>query len=143
MDFKIYCGLKIKDIRTVSGLTQKEFSESLEISRGALVNYEAGKRQAPKDVLKNICNIYNVDFSIFNVPMLVDESDLSTLRDKYDRLSEEFNDFKKEAKEENTRLKKIVDFLMAQLPNQLGNFLKGSIKSNLFGYQVVNITQAV
>lgn len=50
----------IRDIRKKQGLTQQELAAKAEISRNALINYEAGTRTPPTDILIKILKALGV-----------------------------------------------------------------------------------
>ena len=53
-------GVRLKELRIDKGLTLKEVSKKLGITRSALSNYEAGIRQPSFETLKNICEFFHV-----------------------------------------------------------------------------------
>lgn len=52
---------KIKRFRKLKGVTQKEMSESLHISRSCLGNYEIGTRTPDAEILTSIATYLKVD----------------------------------------------------------------------------------
>lgn len=53
--------LRIKKIRTDSGLTQQQFADVLGIKRGAIANYEIGRNTPIDAVISLICDKFNVN----------------------------------------------------------------------------------
>lgn len=53
-------GLRIKEIRQILQLSQKEFAERIGISRSALANIEVGRRKPKSNIIKSICRIFNI-----------------------------------------------------------------------------------
>ena len=51
---------KIRDLREDSGLTQKECSEKLYISKKTYERYENGERIPPIDFMERVADLYNV-----------------------------------------------------------------------------------
>lgn len=46
--------MKIKDLRTETGMTQKQFAEYFEIPKRTLEDWESGKRKPPEYTVKLI-----------------------------------------------------------------------------------------
>lgn len=65
-------GLEIQQIRKKNNLTQIEFANKINISRGALINYEKGKRIPPLKVLQSISNVFGIDLNYLsnNIPVV-------------------------------------------------------------------------
>lgn len=53
-------GKKLKELRIEKGLTQKEASSMLGLTRNAFTNYEMGIREPSLDTLKKICQLFEV-----------------------------------------------------------------------------------
>lgn len=53
----------IKQIRKNNGLTQKEFSLKIGLSRNYISDLEAGKYKPSLDVVMKICNVFKVTTS--------------------------------------------------------------------------------
>lgn len=53
-------GNEIKEARKKLGLTQKQLAEKADISRNALINYEANKRQPPLDIALRLSSALNL-----------------------------------------------------------------------------------
>lgn len=51
---------KLKQARMELGLSQKEAAEKLNLSRTGLANYEQGTREPSFDVLRRMCEFYDV-----------------------------------------------------------------------------------
>lgn len=51
---------RLKDLRTERGLSQKEVSISIGLTRNALGNYEAGIREPSIDVIIRLCDYFDV-----------------------------------------------------------------------------------
>ena len=52
---------RIKDLRIAAHLTQEELAAKMGVSKGAIGNYETGKRTPDPDTLSAIADIFNVD----------------------------------------------------------------------------------
>lgn len=126
-----YISIKIKDLRLDKKMTQDEFAKACGMSKTTLVKYEKGQK-ATFSILEKIIKRFDLPTDYF-----VDKS--STVN---------VVELKKEnalLKKSNERLQKMVDFLMAQLPEKFGNFLKGNIKIGLFPFdrEIANITPVI
>ena len=53
-------GKKLKELRQLENMTQKEAAVKLNISRSALTNYEANRRTLSPDMLVRFSKLYNV-----------------------------------------------------------------------------------
>ena len=51
---------KLKELRIEKGLSQREVSSALGMSRNAFTNYENGYREPSLDNLKKICQFFDV-----------------------------------------------------------------------------------
>ena len=77
MDKKKLFGLKIKEVRKKSGLTQEKFCEQIGIEPTSLSNIENGKSFPSMQTILNIFNVFNVspeDF--FDVQYLQNQKEL-------------------------------------------------------------------
>ena len=54
--------MDIKEIRSISGLTQQAFSEKYGIPKRSIENWEGGKRNPPEYVIKLLERIVKEDF---------------------------------------------------------------------------------
>lgn len=54
------CNDRIKLIRKELGLSQKDFGERINISRGHIAGYETGKSNIPERTIRDICREFNV-----------------------------------------------------------------------------------
>ena len=54
---------KLKQIRIEKGLTQKELAKLLNVSPAAYSLWEKGEREPRFEILRKLCNIFNVDIS--------------------------------------------------------------------------------
>lgn len=52
---------RLKQLRTEAGLTQNELAEKLQMSKGAIGNYESGQREPNMDTLDTIADFFNVE----------------------------------------------------------------------------------
>jgi transcriptional regulator with XRE-family HTH domain len=55
--------IKIKQLRESRNLTQRELSEKIFVSRSVVAYYESGKRVPPYDVIKRLCECFQVDYN--------------------------------------------------------------------------------
>ena len=53
-------GKRLKEIRKEKGITQREASEKLGLTRNAYTNYEMGIREPSLDTFKKICQMFEV-----------------------------------------------------------------------------------
>jgi DNA-binding XRE family transcriptional regulator len=66
MDMKVRIGLRIKELRTDSNLTQEEVAWKAEVDRTFMNHVENGKRNASVETLtKIICNGLEISFKDF------------------------------------------------------------------------------
>lgn len=56
-------GENIKEIRAISGMTQKEVAVLLSISHSALSRYENDEATVPTDVIIGMTEVYGVDYN--------------------------------------------------------------------------------
>lgn len=54
-------GERIKEIRTLEGLTQQEFADKLGVSRPNITNYESGRREPVDAMIALICQKFKVN----------------------------------------------------------------------------------
>lgn len=52
---------RIKQIRSQHGLTQKEFGESLGVSRDTIANFESGRAEPKDTFVKLLCSTYKIN----------------------------------------------------------------------------------
>lgn len=52
--------VRLKQLRVEKGITQKQASEALGLSKNTFGNYELGIREPSLDVLKKICLLFDV-----------------------------------------------------------------------------------
>ena len=65
-------GDRIKQARELRGLTQAELAERIEINRGALTHYEAGRYEPPDDVLDAIVQATEFPLAFFQQVMMIE-----------------------------------------------------------------------
>lgn len=53
---------RIKELRNVLGLTQKEFGDKLKVSKQAVYKWESGERTASNQVLNSIAEIFGASY---------------------------------------------------------------------------------
>ncbi|WP_054950730.1 helix-turn-helix domain-containing protein [Numidum massiliense] len=58
-------GLRIRELRLSQGITVTELAEKIQISQPYLSQIERGDRQAPIDVIGNICQVFKISLSQF------------------------------------------------------------------------------
>lgn len=51
---------KLRNERLIKGLSQKQAAEQLQLSRTCYANYEQGTREPSLDVLRRICDFYDI-----------------------------------------------------------------------------------
>lgn len=51
---------KLKELRIERGLTQKQVAESIGLTKNALGNYETGIREPSLDLLRKLCDLFDV-----------------------------------------------------------------------------------
>lgn len=51
---------KLKELRKERHLTQKEVADKIGLTKNALGNYEQGIREPSLEILKNLCDFYDV-----------------------------------------------------------------------------------
>ena len=85
-----------KKLRNASKLSQERFAERLGMSRDTIYNYEKGKTAIPHDLIKRLCQEFNVsaDYFYFNIDKpLIEPINIS---DSFDRTLQECTDFEKQ-----------------------------------------------
>ena len=65
IDIRVRIGLRIKQLRAQSGLTQDKLAYSIEISRSYLAEVETGKRNISSVNLERICNGLGISLAEF------------------------------------------------------------------------------
>lgn len=65
----VLTGPKLKAIRALRGVTQKQLADATGMTQTAVAQYEAGKREIRTDTLRRICEALNV-----KVQYIVDET---------------------------------------------------------------------
>ncbi len=60
-DFDAYLGNVIKTTRTAKGMTIRQFAERINRSHTTLLDYEKGKIPLTATMLKQMCNILDID----------------------------------------------------------------------------------
>lgn len=51
---------RLKELRKIKGVTQKEVADAVNLSIRAISNYEQGIREPSLDILKKLCVYFNV-----------------------------------------------------------------------------------
>ena len=59
-------GDKIKKVRLINGLTQKDFGKSINKALTTIANYESNLKNPPKETLDSIISIYQLDKKYFD-----------------------------------------------------------------------------
>ena len=85
-----------KKLRNASKLSQERFAERLGMSRDTIYNYEKGKTAIPHDLIKRLCQEFNVsaDYFYFNIDKPLIEP--INILDSFDRTLQECTDFEKQ-----------------------------------------------
>ena len=89
-------GRQLKKLRNASKLSQERFAERLGMSRDTIYNYEKGKTAIPHDLIKRLCQEFNVsaDYFYFNIDKPLTEP--INISDSFDRTLQECTDFEKQ-----------------------------------------------
>lgn len=89
-------GRQLKKLRNASKLSQERFAERLGMSRDTIYNYEKGKTAIPHDLIKRLCQEFNVsaDYFYFNIDKHLKEP--INISDSFDRTLQECTDFEKQ-----------------------------------------------
>ncbi len=89
-------GRQLKKLRNASKLSQERFAERLGMSRDTIYNYEKGKTAIPYDLIKRLCQEFNVsaDYFYFNIDKPLKEP--INISDSFDRTLQECTDFEKQ-----------------------------------------------
>ena len=114
-------GERIKEIRTVLGLTLEKFGDKLGVTKVAISNIEKGNRKLTEQMIKAICREYNVNYDYIMYGT-----------------GEKFNDLPQTILDElcvqydlDNLDRQIVD-LYISLPKQLRDSVKDHIKKTYF-----------
>lgn len=59
-------GDKIKKVRLINGLSQKDFGESINKASTTISNYESNRKKPNKSILDSIISIYKLDKKYFD-----------------------------------------------------------------------------
>ena len=89
-------GEQLKKLRNSLRLSQEKFAERLGMSRDTIYNYEKGKTAIPHDLIKRLCQEFNVsaDYFYFNKDKpLVEET---TIADSFTKVLQDCTDFEKQ-----------------------------------------------
>ena len=82
--------MRLKELRRSQGMTQESVAESIGLPVATYRNYERGNRQAPRDVLFSLADLYNVSLDyIMGRDMSSDEQGKAQLVALYDMLNDE------------------------------------------------------
>lgn len=122
-------GLKIKQLRSEKKMSANEFGQVIGVSYASIYKYEKGEAMPSAKIQQKLIKEFNLSVDFFTN-------------------SDNFEELKKEnalLRKSNERLQKMVDVLMSQLPENIGNFLKGNIKIGLFPFdrEIANITPVI
>lgn len=60
-------GHNLKQLRKAKGMTQEQLGEQIGLTKSAIVNYEAGIRKIPIDVLTQLASFHNVTIDSLTV----------------------------------------------------------------------------
>ena len=89
-------GEQLKKLRNSLRLSQEKFAERLGRSRDTIYNYEKGKTAIPHDLIKRLCQEFNVsaDYFYFNQDKpLIEET---TITDSFTKVLQDCTDFEKQ-----------------------------------------------
>ena len=89
-------GEQLKKLRNSLKLSQEKFAERLGMSRDTIYNYEKGKTAIPHDLIKRLCQEFNVsaDYFYFNKDKpLIEET---TITDSFTKVLQDCTDFEKQ-----------------------------------------------
>lgn len=64
-DIKIILGANVKELRLKKGLTQEQLGERIKLDAHTISMIETGKTFISGEVLANLCNIFEVEPSVF------------------------------------------------------------------------------
>ena len=53
-------GQKLKELRNSRNLTAREVAEAVGLTRNAIINYESGTREPSLQILKKLCDFFDV-----------------------------------------------------------------------------------
>lgn len=111
---------RFRDIRTKSGLKQKDFAESLGVSHSVISDIERGAREPSRQVLTGVAELYQVDLNwlLLGVGSREHTSQNQTRDPEMERLEREIEELKKSIEEleyENKELSKELLDRMRQL----------------------------
>ena len=89
-------GAQLKKLRKSLKLSQEKFAEKLGMSKDTIYNYEKGKTAIPHDLVKRLCQEFNVsaDYFYFEVEKPLVEK--NTINDVFEREMGQCTDFEKQ-----------------------------------------------
>ena len=89
-------GEQLKKLRKKVKLSQEKFAERMGMSKDTIYNYEKGKTAIPHDLIKRLCQEFNVsaDYFYFNQDKpLIEET---TITDSFTKVLQDCTDFEKQ-----------------------------------------------
>ena len=91
-------GEQLKKLRKKVKLSQEKFAERMGMSKDTIYNYEKGKTAIPHDLIKRLCQEFNVsaDYFYFEKDKPLREGECIDIRDAFSRELEACTDFEKQ-----------------------------------------------
>lgn len=91
-------GKQLRKLRRSIDLTQEEFAEKMHLSKDTVSNYERGKSLIPHDLIKKLCQEFNVSADNFyfetEKPLIEDKT--INISDAFSKELEQCTDFEKQ-----------------------------------------------
>ena len=89
-------GEQLKKLRNSLRLSQEKFAERLGMSRDTIYNYEQGKTAIPHDLIKRLCQAFNVSADYFyfhqDKPLIAE----TTITASFTKVLQDCTDFEKQ-----------------------------------------------
>ena len=91
-------GEQLKKLRNSLRLSQEKFAERLGMSRDTIYNYEKGKTAIPHDLIKRLCQEFNVsaDYFYFETDKPLVEDNTISITDAFTKELEQCTDLEKQ-----------------------------------------------
>lgn len=128
---------RIKSARINAGFTQKEVAERLDLTPQAISNFERGKNGISNDILRSLCELYNISADIIIENAAVENATVLSI-EKNGEIAERIKNRRREI---GLSLQEVAD-LTSMHRSTLHRYEMGGIK-NIPLYQLENLARAL